>query len=66
MDEKRYLEIALILFKVNLKKDRERLGGLLNAEKREIGNIAKQIGISREEIKAFFKRLLAEMLDEVE
>jgi len=57
-------EIAFVILKVMFKKDREKLGGLLGADKREIGNASQETGVSREELKNFFKKLLSEMIDE--
>lgn len=64
MDDEKYLRIALKLLKINFKKDREKLGGLFGADKREIGNASQETGVSREDLKGFFQRLLSEMVEE--
>jgi len=61
MTEKRKLELALKVLKYFLKKE----GIHFTAElRREIGNMAKAIGIRSEEAMEFMRIILHEMVDE--
>jgi hypothetical protein len=61
MDEKRKGEIAIAVEKYRLR----RTGIFLkNDSKREIGNLAKECGISIDEVMEFFKDIVTEMTQE--
>lgn len=61
MDEKRKGEIALALLKYKIGREGIRL---TPDTKRELGNVAKTIGIPLEELKEFGKILVGELLEE--
>jgi hypothetical protein len=62
MDDKRKGEIALMFLKNKLRKDGIRLG---QNTKRELGNTAKELGISTEEAVEFAEGLTRELVEEV-
>lgn len=61
MDEKRKGEIALLFLKYKLRRDGVRVG---QNTKREIGNTAKDIGITPEEAMEFAEIMTRELVDE--
>lgn len=61
MDTKRKGEIAYLFLKNNLRKNGVRLG---QHTRREIGNVAKELGISFEEAFEFAEELTRELFDE--
>lgn len=63
MNEVRMGQIALLLIKYKLSKDG--LGLLTQNFPRELGNIAKHIGISLEELMEFAEKLTREKVDEI-
>ncbi len=64
MDQKRKGEIALILLKVLFRK--KGLHTLSRPElKREAGNLAKETGISEEELMEFAKSMIFELIGEM-
>jgi len=62
MDEKRKGEIALLFLKYKLRRDGIRVG---QNTKREIGNTAKDIGITTDEAVEFAELMTRELVDEV-
>jgi hypothetical protein len=61
MDQKRQGEIAIRLVKHIMRKQGLRLS---HNEMRELGNVAKAIGVPVEELKQFTKLLVQELIDE--
>ena len=61
MDEKRKGEIAIEIVKHQFKEKGIFLG---SGVKRDLGNIAKETGIGKEELKEFFKNIFSEMVEE--
>jgi hypothetical protein len=61
MDEKRKGEIALVLLKYQIRRGEIRLTDV----SRKLGNLAKETGIPRDELKEFARIILAEFLKEV-
>lgn len=62
MDPKRRGEIAILFVKETLRKENFRLS---RETMRELGNVAKKIGVSTEELKTFFEPLVREMVNEM-
>ena len=61
MDEKRKGEIAQALLKYRMSREGIRLTPDI---KRDLGNIAKETGISQDELKEFMKLFVEELLEE--
>jgi len=61
LDSKRQGEIALTVLKCHLRKK----GVTLSKDSmRRLGNVSKEIGMTIEELKEFFRPLVQELLDE--
>jgi hypothetical protein len=62
MDEKRKGEIALLCLRYRAKKEGMRLAP---DKMRELGNIAKEIGVSFDELKKFMRIIVQELVDDM-
>lgn len=62
MDEKRMQEIALAVMRLEIRRRDIRLNANF---RRELGNVAKEVGIPLEELTSFFETLVREAVDEM-
>lgn len=61
MDAKRQGEIAVVLFRLHLRKKGVKLS---RSKMREFGNMAKATGVTVEELKEFFRPFVQEVVDD--